>query len=131
MVHDEAATLVGSYKHLYDNIIMEYHTNISTDAYRKCIGGGTGASGVVEIVGCKFTTDATEVDVSYHGNAYDVVGAEFMLNVRNCWFSNSIRAGALSEHQTGNLILAGNSMRNNPVPFVRWDITSFANEIRS
>lgn len=131
VVHDEAATLVGSYKHLYDNIIMEYHTNISTDAYRKCIGGGTGASGVVEIVGCKFTTDATEVDVSYHGNAYDVVGAKFMLNVRNCWFSNSIRAGELSEHQTGNLILAGNSMRNNPVPFNRWDITSFANEIRS
>ena len=131
VVHDEAATLVGSYKHLYDNIIMEYHTNISTDTYRKCIGGGTGASGVVEIVGCKFTTDTTEVDVSYHGNAYDVEGAKFMLNVRNCWFSNSIRGGALSEHQTGNLVLVGNSMRSTPVPYDRWDITSFANEIRS
>lgn len=131
VMHDEAATLKGSYKHLYQNMIMEYQTNISTDPYRKCIGGGTGASGVIEIVGCKFTTDSTEVDVSYHGNAYDVVGAEFMVNVRNCWFSNSFRAGELSTNQTGKLIFANNSTRSALQTFPRWDATSFLNEVRT
>lgn len=131
VMHDEAATLKGSYKHLYQNMIMEYQTSISTDSYRKCIGGGTGASGVIEIVGCKFTTDSTEVDVSYHGNAYDVVGAEFMVNVRNCWFSNSFRAGELSTNQTGKLIFANNSTRSALQTFPRWDATLFLNEVRT
>lgn len=131
VVHDEAATLKGSYKHLYQNMIMEYHTNISTDVYRKCIGGGTGASGVIEIIGCKFTTDSTEVDVSYHGNAYDVVGAEFMINVRNSWFSNGFRAGELSTNQTGKLIFTGNSTSSALQTFARWDVTTFLNEVRA
>lgn len=131
VVHDEAAALKGSYKHLYQNMIMEYHTNISTDVYRKCIGGGTGVSGVVEIVGCKFTTDASEVAVSYHGNANDVAGAEFMLNIRDSWFSNSARAGELSTSQTGKAFLAGNSVATAFQTFSGWDVTEFNNYLRT
>ena len=131
VVHDEAATLKGSYKHLYQNMTMEYHTNISTDVYRKCIGGGTGVSGVIEIVGCKFTTDASEVAVSFHGNAYDVVGAEFMFSIRDSWFSNSARAGELSANQTGRAFFSGNSVAFDFQTFARWDVVSFNNNIRS
>lgn len=131
VVHDEAAALKGSYKHLYQNMIMEYHTNISADVYRKCIGGGTGVSGVIEIVGCKFTTDASEVAVSYHGNANDVAGAEFMLSIRDSWFSNSARAGELSTNQTGKAFLAGNSVATAFQTFSGWDVTEFNNYLRT
>ena len=129
VIHDEAAAAVGSYKHLYENMYVEYRTVDRTEAIRKCIGGGTGASGVVEIVGCKFVTDGTDSCVSYHGNTNDVLGAEFNLNVRNCWFSNSLRAGALSEHQSARLFYAGNSS-GSALQNYDWSLTSFLNEVR-
>lgn len=130
VVHDESSAKIGTYKHIYKNVEMHYHTNARQEAIRKCIGGGTGASGVVEIVGCKFTTDGTDTCVSYHGNSADVVGAEFNLNVRNSWFSNSLRGGTLSTHQTARLFYTGNSAASNPQTYERWTVTSFLNEVR-
>lgn len=131
VVHDESSALTGSFKHLYQNMEMHYNTNARQETIRKCIGGGTGESGVVEIVGCKFSTDASDSCVSYHGNGTDVIGAEFDLNVRDCWFSNSIRAGKLSEHQTGRFYYTGNSAASAPTTYVGWTVTSFLNETRT
>ena len=131
VVHDEAAAVVGSYRHVYDNMIMVYQTSDRTEAIRKCIGGGTGASGVVEITGCKFTTDNSDACVAWHGNGSNVAGAEFMLNVRGCWFSNGLRAGELSADQTAKLFYAGNSSGSNLQTYARWDVTSFLNEVRA
>lgn len=131
VVHDESSALAGSYKHLYQNMEMHYHTNRRQEAIRKCIGGGTGASGVVEIVGCKFTTDATDSCVSYHGNSTDVAGAEFDLNVRDSWFSNGLRCGVLSANQTARLFYTGNSAIGEPTVYDRWTVTKFLNEVRN
>lgn len=130
VVHDESSAYVGTYKHLYQNMEMHYNSNSRTDEIRKCIGGGTGASGVVEIVGCKFTTDAVDACVSYHGNGTDVTGAEFDLSVRDSYFSNGLRAGELSAHQTARLFYTGNSSASAPLSYARWTVTSFLNEIR-
>lgn len=130
VVHDESSAYVGTYKHLYQNMEMNYYSNGRTDEIRKCIGGGTGASGVVEIVGCKFITDAVDACVSYHGNGTDVTGAEFDLVVRDSYFSNGIRAGELSAHQTARLFYTGNSSASAPLSYARWAVTSFLNEIR-
>lgn len=131
VVHDESSAMAGSFRHLYQNMELHYHTNARQEDIRKCIGGGTGASGVVEIVGCKFTTDGTDSCVSFHGNGTDVVGAEFDLNVRNSWFSNNIRAGALSAHQTARLFYCGNSSASVPTTYENWTVTSFLNEVRT
>lgn len=131
VVHDESSALNGSYKHLYQNMEMHYHTNQRQETIRKCIGGGTGASGVVEIIGCKFTTDAQDSCVSFHGNGTDIVGAEFDLNVRDCWLSNSIRAGELSANQTGRFYYTGNSAASEPATYDRWTVTKFLNEVRT
>ena len=130
VVHDESSALSGSYKHLYQNIEMHYHTSQRQETIRKCIGGGTGESGVVEIIGCKFTTDGTDSCVSFHGNSTDVVGAEFDLNIRNSWFSNSVRGGALSTNQTARLFYTGNSAASEPNTYDRWTVTKFLNEVR-
>lgn len=130
VVHDESSAYGGAYKHLYQNMEMHYYSNSRTDEIRKCIGGGTGASGVIEIVGCKFTTDAVDACVSYHGNGTDVTGAEFDLAVRDSYFSNGIRAGELSAHQTARLFYTGNSSASAPLSYARWTVTSFLNEIR-
>lgn len=131
IVHDEASALSGTYKHIYQNMEMHYHTESRQEAIRKCIGGGTGADGVVEIIGCKFTTDGTDSCVSYHGNGTDVVGAKFDLNIRNSWFSNNVRGGTLSQNQTARLFYTGNSAMGNPTTYDRWTVTAFLNEVRS
>lgn len=131
VVHDESSALSQTYRHLYQNMEMHYHTNLRQEAIRKCIGGGTGAHGVVEIVGCKFTTDGVDSCVSFHGNGTDVEGAEFDLNIRGCWFTGGIRAGALSANQTARLFYTGNSATAAPATYDRWTVTAFLNEVRS
>ena len=130
VVHDDAAAGNGTYKHLYHNMQLIYATVDRTEDIRKCVGGGTGKNGVVEMVGCKFVTDGTDSCVSYHGNANDYAGSQFMLTVRNCWFSNSLRAGELSESQTAKLFYAGNSSGANLQTYTGWDVTAFLNEVR-
>lgn len=131
IVHDDAAGKAGSYKHLYQNMQLIYTTNLRTEAIRKCVGGGTGRSGVVEMVGCKFSTDGTDSAVSFHGNKTDYTGSKFILSVRDCWISNSLRAGELSENQTAKLFYANNSSGSNLQTYARWDVTAFMNEIRT
>ena len=130
VVHDDAAAGDGTYKHLYHNMQLIYTTNLRTEAIRKCIGGGTGKNGVIEMEGCKFVTDGTDSAVSFHGNATDYAGAEFMLTVMDCWISNSLRAGALSASQTARLFYTGNSSGSNLQTYTGWDVTEFLNEVR-
>ena len=127
VVHDESHGYDGTFKHLYQNMEMHYHTSVRTEDIRKCIGGGTGVDGVVEIVGCKFTTDAQDACVSYHGNNTDVSGATFDLNVRDSYFSNGIRGGVLASSQTARLFYVGNYSQTSPLTYDRWTVTSFNN----
>lgn len=129
IVHDEAAYKIGTYKHSYTNMIMEYRTVNRTEAIRKCIGGGTGASGVVEITGCVFVTDADGSAVSYHGNAVDVAGAEFMLSMRDCWLSNNLTTGVLSANQSAKLNYINNSSGSDLNNY-GWELIAFGNEVR-
>ena len=131
VMHDESSGLAGSYRHLYQNMEMYYYTQDRTESIRKCIGGGTGESGVVEIIGCKFITDATANCVAFHGNGTDVEGAAFDLNVRNCWFSNSLRVNQMSDHQTARIMYTGNSATENPTIGDNCALTSFLNEVRT
>ncbi len=131
VIHDEASAYGATYRHLYKNMVMQYITADSTDIYRKCIGGGTGKNGVIDIEGCKFITDGQEPDVSYHGNSTDVSGAEFNINIRNCWFSKTFAANMLSANQTARLFFSGNSTASAIVSYERWSITSFLNEVRT
>lgn len=131
VVHDESSAMTGSYRHLYQNMEMHYHTDARQESIRKCIGGGTGESGVVEIVGCKFTTDGTANCVAFHGNGTDVEGAEFDLNVRGCWFSNSLRVNQMSTNQTARLFYTGNSADADPTIGENCTVTSFMNEVRT
>jgi hypothetical protein len=132
VVHDEASGYDATYRRVYRNMQMEYITNARTEDIRKCIGGGTGKNGVIDIEGCKFTTDGTDPAVSYHGNASDVVGSKFNINARNNWFSNRFTIYALNpEYQTGKLFFTGNSTDTDISSVTGWDITSFGNEIRN
>ena len=132
VVHDESSGLSGTYTHLYDNMYMEYRTNTRSEMIRKCIGGGTGMYGVVNIRGCKFVSDAPDTVVSFHGNNDDHVGSMFNINVENCYFSSTMRLGVLSEHQTGVCLFTGNSTDNNIQIYSsdQWTVTQFLNEIR-
>ena len=131
VVHDESAAKESTYKHLYQNMEMHYNTSLRTDAIRKCIGGGTGKYGVVEIIGCKFVTDGVSECVSFHGNGTDIVGAKFDLNIRNSWLSNGLRVNQMSANQTARVFYASNSAAASPVIGDRVTLTDLCNEIRS
>lgn len=131
VVHDEASGYTATYRHVYRNMFMQYITGTRTDVYRKCIGGGTGKNGVIDIDGCRFITDGQEPDVSYHGNGTDVPGSEFLVNVRNSWFSKTFAANELSANQTAKILFAGNSIARALITYARWDVTSFLNEVRT
>lgn len=130
VVHDESTAMKGSYRHVYHNMSLEYRTGTRKETIRKCIGGGTGADGVIDIEGCKFVTDGSDPCVSYHGNAKDVVGAAVNINVRNSWFSNNMRVCGLSAHQQGRLFYCGNSAASVPDIDDRWNVCLFNNELR-
>lgn len=131
VVHDESTAYNGSYKHLYHNMELHYHTNLRQEAIRKCLGGGTGSDGVVEIIGCKFITDGTSECASFHGNLSDVADAKFDVIMTNCWLSNGFRVNQISEHQTARVFYTGNSALIAPVIGDRCTLTAFLNEIRS
>ena len=131
VVHDESSGMSGTYRHVYRNMEMHYHTVDRQETIRKCIGGGTGFNGVVEIIGCLFTTDGTSNCVSFHGNGTDVVGAKFDINVRNNWFSNSLRVNQMSTNQTARIFYTGNSATDDPTIDANCTLTSFLNEVRS
>lgn len=132
VVHDESSSMSGSFRHVYRNMRMEYKTNRRTDVLRKCIGGGTGVSGVIDIEGCTFITDGTTPCVSYHGN--EVAGApesEFNVNIRNSYLSNHFGAGKLADNQKGILFYSHNSSVSEPTVLSdTWKVVKFGNEIR-
>ena len=133
VVHDEASGYSATYRRVYRNMEMHYITNLRTDGYRKCIGGGTGKNGVVDIDGCKFTVEGEGLvqDVSYHGCIPDVPGSEFYISVKNSWFSQTFAESTLGETQTAKIHLSGNSFGRPIIEYQRWEKTYFNNEIRS
>lgn len=131
IIHDEASGYDRTYKHIYQNMEMHYHTNLRTDVYRKCIGGGIGQSGVVDIVGCVFTTDAPENNVTFHEVLDEANNVKFDISVRDSWFSKSFRVSALPENQTGRVLFVGNSVNTAPTIGTGWTSNVFLNEVRT
>lgn len=127
IVHDEADADKEMYTRKYHNMIMQNNTGNNTDTIRKCIGAGTGCHGVVEIDSCVFLADYG-VDVSYHG----IDGAlndkaEFILTVKNSYFTKGLRLDALGKNQKGILIYSGNNMQPNEARPDGWTVYEFNN----
>ncbi len=127
IVHDEASANKEMYIRKYHNMIMQNNTGTNTDEIRKCIGGGTGCHGVVEIDSCIFLADFG-VDVSYHGIDYSLNDtAEFILVVKNSYFNKALRLDGLGKNQTGTLIYSGNNKQPNEARPNGWTVYEFNN----
>ncbi len=127
IVHDEANANKEMYIRKYHNMIMQNNTGNNTDDIRKCIGGGTGCHGVVEIDSCVFLADFG-VDVSYHGIDYSLNDtAEFILVVKNSYFNKALRLDGLGKNQTGTVIYSGNNKQMNAARPTGWTVYEFNN----
>lgn len=95
-VHDECARGTTPYLHKYVNMRM-YYNKIEglTDTISKCIGGGCGLNGLVVIEDCVFVSDATNVEVSWHGKQNETNNISFNIFVNGCYFG---RGMAISSH---------------------------------
>ena len=132
VVHDEASALSATYRRLYKNMTMHYITDIRTESYRKCLGGGTGLNGVVDIEGCKFITEGSGLvqDASYHGIIDNTGVSEFSVTVTNSWFSKNFAVSDKGPNQTARVFFTGNSTAAQLIN-LGWSETAFLNEIRT
>lgn len=95
-VHDECARGTNPYIHKYVNMRMYYNkVEGLTQNISKCIGGGCGVNGTVIIENCLFVSDATNVEVSWHGKQNEENPAYFALFVDGCYFGRGL---AISSH---------------------------------
>ena len=114
-VHDEANALAGLYKHLYENMTMQYNKGNVTQYLSKCIGGGTGLNGIVTIKGCTFECDndtkgSSGYSVSWHGNLLNDNPINFELNVYNSYFAGGLAVGNIKENDSCIFRCIGNSL---------------------
>ena len=132
-VHDEAQSSEIPYLRKYHNMRMKF---ISVDTYTntlsKCIGGGTGLRGMVEIENCYFESDNGEnPEVSYHGHSKEDETI-FRISILNSYFGHSFGAHALATNETAELIFSGNSVLSIPTENTgKWTIKAWNNEVRS
>ena len=132
-VHDEANGSSEPYLRKYNNIQMKYISGSTyTNSLSKCIGGGTGLKGMVDIRNCYFESDnSTNPEVSYHGHSLDDETV-FKITISNSYFEHSFGAHALATNETAELIFSGNSVLSIPTENTsKWTIKSWNNEVRS
>ena len=132
-VHDEASDMDVPYANRYQNCRMKYETVSSTAAIRKCIGGGTGKFGTVEIIGCNFETDnPTKVTVGWHGHYDDDVSeTQFLLTIRDCSMGGILELGNTGEEEIGLITFCGNKCTQVPSSNAHWFVSAWNNEIYS
>ena len=132
-VHDEAQSSEIPYLRKYHNMRMKFTSvDTYTNTLSKCIGGGTGLRGMVEIENCYFESDNGEnPEVSYHGHSKEDETI-FRISILNSYFGHSFGAHALATNETAELIFSGNYVLSIPTENTgKWTIKSWNNEVRS
>ena len=136
VVHDEAGASPKAYTRKYHNLTMKYIAGDNSRYLSKCIGGGTGLFGNVEIDNCRFFSERTSSaianmrEASYHGCTESDAESNITVTVKNCWFDNCFSIENLGANQTAECFYSGNSAKANPSK-AGWDVYAFANEVRN
>lgn len=131
-VHDEAKASDKFYKHIYKNMRMTYNKKNSTDNISKCIGGGAGLKGYIQIENCVFKTDSTTECVSWHGANGKIQIQNLSFIISDCYFSNRLVIHGYTSSDVIFVKLCNNSF--NVAPQIdNGDIEkiSYNNEIRN
>ena len=113
-VHDEANASDKFYKHIYKNMRMTYNKNNSTDKISKCIGGGAGLKGYIQIENCVFKTDSTTECVNWHGANGKIPLQNLSFIISDCYFSNRLVIHGYTSSDVIFVKLCNNSFNVNP-----------------
>ena len=131
-VHDEANASDKFYKHIYKNMRMTYNKNNSTDNISKCIGGGAGLKGYIQIENCVFKTDNTTECVSWHGANGKIPLQNLSFIISDCYFSNRLVIHGYTSSDVIFVKLCNNSFNTNPqIDNGVIEKISYNNEIRN
>lgn len=131
-VHDEANASDKFYKHIYKNMRMTYNKNDSTDNISKCIGGGAGLKGYIQIENCVFKTDSTTECVNWHGANGKIPLQNLSFIISDCYFSNRLVIHGYTSSDVIFIKLCNNSF--NVAPQIDNGVIekiSYNNEIRN
>ena len=120
-IHDEGSGADSYYKHVYDNLIVEYIKGEHTQYLSKPLGCGSNFNADIIIQNCIFKTDNQEVsDVSWHFNG----NADYKFTIINNYFSNHF---SLDSNVTfGEVLFINNSYKNDNV-FANANVIQFNN----
>lgn len=120
-IHDEGSSANCYYKHVYDNLIVEYKKGKHVQYLSKPLGCGSNFNADIIIQNCIFKTDNQEVsDVSWHFNG----NADYKFTIINNYFSNHF---SLDSNVTfGEVLFINNSYKNDNV-FANANVIQFNN----
>lgn len=120
-IHDEGSGEDSYYKHVYDNLIVEYIKGEHTQYLSKPLGSGSNLHADIIIKNCIFKTDNQEVsDVSWHFND----NADYKFTIINNYFSH--RFSLDSNVTFGEVLFINNSYKNDNV-FANANVIQFNN----
>ena len=106
-IHDEGSGEDSYYKHVYDNLIVEYIKGEHTQYLSKPLGSGSNLHADIIIKNCIFKTDNQEVsDVSWHFQD----NADYKFTIINNYFSH--RFSLDSNVTFGEVLFINNSYKN-------------------
>lgn len=137
VIHDECASGVTPYKHIYKDCILSYKVDSQGESLGKCIGGGSGQYGTINIENCSFNTvnPNTEScpDVSYHGSK-DKTKNNLDIFINNCYFSHHFEGHGGNGEGTMNLYFSSNSVDSLDMLTEtqdHWNVKQWSNELRT
>ena len=134
-VHDEGNGAENFYKHVYDNMQMQYVKGDKTQYLAKCIGGGMGLNGLVLINRCIFANGNDDVhtqDISWHRPSHTEEKLFFKIVITNSYFSKrgiSIDS-TFNDGDTAILEFINNSVNGEDIVPSNITLYKFNNEIR-
>ena len=135
-VHDEGNSHTEFYKHVYDNMQMQYINGDGTTYLSKCIGGGMGLNGTVLINRCIFDTNNSNLscqDTAWHGPSRTQEKLNFKIIITNCYFSRQGISMDSKFNDEDSVILefANNSISTKDIIPSNATLYKFNNEIRN
>lgn len=108
-IHDEGSSANCYYKHVYDNLIVEYKKGKHVQYLSKPLGCGSNFNADIIIQNCIFKTDNQEVaDVSWHFNG----NADYKFTIINNYFSHQEMFGIYSAMRNGFDIINATANKN-------------------
>ena len=120
-IHDEGSGADSYYKHVYDNLIVEYIKDEHTQYLSKPLGGGSNLHADIIIKNCIFKNGTENVsDVSWHFSN----SANYKFTIINNYFSHHF---SLDSNVTSGEILFINNNHKNDNVFANANVTQFNN----